>query len=108
MQRFRSMFWAMTLAALPWAAPVAAADTLAACKKQAAADYTANVKSCERNLRWLPARLRQCRNDAKTRHDRALAECDARARKAGGGQMDIFGPDPPPPPPLPPKDSKPK
>jgi len=83
-------------------------DTAAACKKEAARDYQANIKSCEQNLRGLFGRLRQCRNDAKARHGRARAHCDASARKAGEGQKDIFGPDPPPPPPPPPKDPKPK
>lgn len=93
------------------AMPVSAvnADDAASCKKQAAQDFTANVRSCEQNLRGLPMRLSQCKRDAKARYDRARTLCDAQAqRKIGRGQRDFFGPDPPPPPPPPPKDPKPK
>lgn len=76
-------------------ASIASANAVAACKKQAARDYAANVRSCEQSLREVSARLRQCKGDARTRYDRALAACDARARKGGEGQGDFLGDLPP-------------
>lgn len=72
---------------------------VAACKQQAAHDYAAKIKSCERSFKWLAAPLRQCKSEAKTRHDRALAACDAQARKAGENPLPPLLPLPPPPPP---------
>jgi hypothetical protein len=82
---------------------VAVASDDAACRKQAASDYSAGVQWCEQNQRGLSTRLVQCKREAKLRFDRARAICDARARKAGGGQRDWIPATPPPP-----KDPKPK
>lgn len=90
------------------AAPVSAAADVASCKKQAARDYAANIRSCEQNLRGLQVRHDRCKRGAKTHYDRALAACDAQARKAGQDPLPYVGDpptrdpkpkDPPPPPP---------
>jgi hypothetical protein len=90
------------------AASVSAAADIASCKKQAARDYAANMRSCEQNLRGLSVRLDRCKRGAKAHYDRARAACDAQARKAGQDPLpyldhppprDPKPKDPPPPPP---------